>query len=183
MFVCKDTCVHIKVCIYAHSCVWHSTHANMLCMFFHLYTHSFCLHLPDLYLTHIHRESWSLTINLCSSLGSSPHSLHECDTCQLCHKYNALCLIFLVECITEYVISLSTFCAALFLLPSLALCNTCSLVFHLVYMVTCLSVSEESQPGLSSSCPWVFEPGWPGLAGANWRAEQTAWGESVWRSN
>ena len=51
--------------------------------------------------------------------------------------------------------------------------------FHHVFMVTCLSVIAESRPGLSPSCPWVFELGCSGLAGANWRAEQTAWGGSV----
>lgn len=34
--------------------------------------------------------------------------------------------------------------------------------------------------GLSSSCPWVVEPGRPVLVGANWRAEQTA-GEELCR--
>lgn len=65
----------------------------------------------------------------------------------------------------------------------LALCNTCSPVFHPMFMAMRLSVIVEDLPGLSPSCPWVFEPGWFGLAVANWRAEQTAWGESVWRSN
>lgn len=63
------------------------------------------------------------------------------------------------------------------------LCVVCSSLFHGVFMALRLSVPLESQRGLSSSCPWVFEPDWPGLARANWRAEQTACGESICRSN
>lgn len=50
----------------------------------------------------------------------------------------------------------------------------------IIFIVTCLSVTMESGSGLSSSCPWVVEPGRPVLVGANWRAEQTA-GEELSR--
>lgn len=63
--------------------------------------------------------------------------------------------------------------------PGLALCNTCSPVFHTTLVVTCLSVILASHAGLASSCPCRSL----NQAGANWRAKRTAWGESVWRSN
>lgn len=107
-------------------------------------------------------------------------------TCQLSLLYEKCmkmqCSLSLVERIAYCIISLYL-CAAVFLLSSLLLCVTCSPVFHPMFMAMCLSVSVEDLPGLSSSCPWVFEPGWPDLVVANWRAEQTAWGVSVWGSN
>lgn len=149
----KSACVHLKVCMYALSCMWCCTH----------------VHIAPVYLCTDTHGSWA-TVFLFLEGGISFLSayLFHVTFCPLS-----------IWCLAYSASLLSLYLSALFLLSCLcARCSTSSSHFDGDMSVSCSG--ELAWHPSSLQLPLGL---WTRLAEVNWRAEQTAWKETVCRSN
>lgn len=141
----KSACVHLKVCMYALSCMWCCTH----------------VHIAPVYLCTDTHGSWA-TVFLFLEGGISFLSayLFHVTFCPL----SIWCLAYSASLLSLYL------CCS-FSCPVSVLCVAQA---HPILMVTCLSVALENLPGIlpPSSCLWVFEPGWLRLIGGQSRQHE-----------
>lgn len=149
----KSACVHLKVCMYALSCMWCCTH----------------VHIAPVYLCTDTHGSWATVFLFLE--GGYPSCLRIYFTWHFAPwAFDASLILHRSSLFTS---------AALFLLSCLcALCSTSSSHFDGDMSVSCSG--ELAWHPSSLQLPLGL---WTRLAEVNWRAEQTAWKETVCRSN
>lgn len=149
----KSACVHLKVCMYALSCMWCCTH----------------VHIAPVYLCTDTHGSWATVFLFLEGGDILP-----------------VCVFISRDILPPEHLMPRLFCIAplslpllLFLLSCLcALCSTSSSHFDGDMSVSCSG--ELAWHPSSLQLPLGL---WTRLAEVNWRAEQTAWKETVCRSN